>query len=526
MRAVLLICAFMFSLARCTLAWASATVTSINLQSGELTIRFSSPVSYTVHRYRYPDQLVITVDKCQAPQGIHLQSIRAPWLESVKADPGVNGELRLRLFLNGNYRPEVFGLPPTNQIVIIPGRAESSYSSATPPSPQVQIQPRPQQTSRSGKTNIQRPQLTPPAPPEANQEPSPKPEVSTQPATTERPNVSSLRYEPKDQNSGTLLIDLTGAVRPRVFYLDTDPNRLRVVVDLPGAVVNEQTIQLREASEASGSAEPASSPQNEQLAERIRTGMFQGSARVVLDVNKPVKFSVQTQPYPPRVSVEVTASEQPSAEPLQPPPSAEQAIVRPPWLQRQLQGLTVVIDPGHGGSHKGAIGPSGLLEKDVNLDIALRLHNLLTQAGVNAFLTRTNDVTIGPGARPIMANKLGAAVFISIHCNSNPATNRLRGTETYYHMQQPTSRSLAACIQRGVTETAGTKNRGIRSDSIRFPRSGFAALRSAEMPAVLVEVAYINNPEDEKLLADPQFRQRVAEGILNGLRLYIEGQQE
>ncbi|MGC8832561.1 MAG: N-acetylmuramoyl-L-alanine amidase [Armatimonadota bacterium] len=520
MRAVLLIGVSLLSLARCSWAWASAAVTSINLQSGELTIRFSSPVSYTVHRYRYPDQLVITIDKCQAPHGMDLQSIRTPWLESVKADPGANGELRLRLFLNGNHRPEVFGLPPTKQIVVVPGRVESGYTS---PSPQVQIQSRPQQTSRSGGPNIQRPQPNYPTPLEANQETPSKPIVSTQPAVAERPTVSSLRYEPKDQNSGLLLIGLTGAVRPRVFYLDTDPNRLRVVVDLPGATVSEQTIPI--AAEADGLSEP-SHQEGQQLASRIRTGMFQGSARVVLDVNKPVKFSTQLLSYPPQVAVEVTASDVPGAESLQPPPSTTQAIVRPPWLQRQLQGLTIVIDPGHGGSHKGAVGPSGLLEKDVNLDIALRLYNLLTQAGVNAVLTRSSDVTIGPGARPAIANKLGAAVFISIHCNSNPATNRLRGTETYYHMQQPTSRSLAACIQRGVTETAGTKNRGIRSDSIRFPRSGFAALRGAEMPAVLVEVAYINNPEDEKLLADPQFRQRVAEGILNGLRLYVEGQQE
>lgn len=483
MRTVFSICATWLFLSVCCLAAASTTVTSLEVRSGEITIALSSPTRFGVQRARYPDQLVISLPNCRLSDSVSLSDLSAPWFERVQADTTRSGELRLRFLLRGSTRPEVFAPPRTNRIVVTPGRSEQGYSPAPPPVP----------TATGAAVTTQ--------PPEAE-------------APSMGPSVSGFAYEPSSPTTGRLVISLSGAVRPQVFYLKTDPSRPRLVVDLPGASVGRESVQP---------------PQNN-LVKLIRSGQFNDAARIVLDVSGPVAYSVSTEPYPFRVVVDVRPADPQSDGPqsalgsISDKTSEPPAISRPPGMPRRLQGLLVVVDPGHGGSQKGAVGPSGLREKDVNLDIALRLKQLLLDAGANPVLTREDDSTLADlHTRPLLANQLGAALFISIHCNSNPGTSKLRGTETYFHMQNPVSRSLAACIQRGVTRTAGTKDRGIRSDSIRFPRSGFAVLRGASVPAVLVEVAYINNPDDEKLLSDPEFRQRVAEGILSGVRLYIEG---
>jgi len=465
------------------LADASTTVTSLEVRSGEVTVVLSSPTQYQVQRARYPDQLVISIPNCRVSDSVSLSNISAPWFDRIQADTTQSRELRLRFLLRGSIRPEVFAPPRASRIVITPGRTEHAYTSEPPPDP------RP-----TSNTDARQP-------------------ADTQIASA-RPSVTEFVYEPSSPTTGRLVISLSGAVRPQVFFLKSDPSRPRLVVDLPGASVDRQSIQP---------------PQND-FVKLVRSGPFNDGARVVLDLSGPVSYAVSTESYPCRVLVEVRPadpkSEGPGATqaPSREQPSPPATISRPPGMPRQLQGLLIVVDPGHGGSQKGAIGPSGLREKDVNLDIAVRLKRLLLNVGANPVLTREDDSTLADlYTRPLLANQLGAALFISIHCNSNPGSSKLRGTETYYHMQNPVSRSLAACIQHGVTRTAGTNDRGIRSDSIRFPRSGFAVLRGASVPAALVEVAYINNPDDEKLLSDPEFRQRVAEGILAGLRLYIEG---
>ncbi|MGQ9697836.1 MAG: N-acetylmuramoyl-L-alanine amidase [Armatimonadota bacterium] len=467
------------------LAAASTTITSLEVRSGEITITLSSPSRFEVQRARYPDQLVIALPRCRLSESVSLSSISAPWFDRVQADATASGELRLRFLLRGTSRPEVFAPPRTNRIVITPGRTEHGYAPALPPPDNSEVRT----SSEASDGQPARPQ-----------------------PVSERPAVTEFAYEPTSPTSGRLLISLSGAVRPQVFFLKTDPARPRLVVDLPGASISRLSVQ----------------PPDNELVKLVRSGPFNDGARVVLDAAGPLSYSVTTEAYPYRVVVEVRRADPPplaaSLEPNAGGTTRPLTISRPAGMPRQLQGLVVVVDPGHGGSQKGAVGPNGLCEKDVNLDIALRLKRILLDAGANPVLTREDDSTLADlSLRPLLANQLGAAVFISIHCNSNPGSSKLRGTETYYHMQNPISRSLAACIQRGVTGTAGTNDRGIRSDSIRFPRSGFAVLRGASVPAVLVEVAYINNPDDERLLSDPGFRQRVAEGILAGLRLYIEG---
>lgn len=194
---------------------------------------------------------------------------------------------------------------------------------------------------------------------------------------------------------------------------------------------------------------------------------------------------------------------------------------------------SVVIDPGHGGWDSGAVGPTGFAEKTANLDIGLRVRDLLAKAGYHVIVTRTTDLSPntpaqdldGDGnnnhdvgddlqARVDMANKAKAKVFVSIHNNSFGAS--ARGTETYYWngaSSESDSARLARFIQEEVKAEAGLADRGVKSAS-------FYVLRRTDMPAALVEGAFISNPAEEALLKSPSFRQKIAQGVYNGIRRF------
>ena len=186
-----------------------------------------------------------------------------------------------------------------------------------------------------------------------------------------------------------------------------------------------------------------------------------------------------------------------------------------------LAGKLIVVDPGHGGSSTGATG-GACYEKNFTLAISLKLRDCLERCGARVVMTRDKDATVDLYARPRLANNLGADFFISIHNDSNGSPNSASGTSTYYHLQDASSRALAICIQQAVSRVTGLPSRGALSDGIMYEH-GFAVLRCSKMPAILCEVAYINNARDRSKLADPDFQQRVAKAICDGLRAYIEG---
>ncbi len=181
-------------------------------------------------------------------------------------------------------------------------------------------------------------------------------------------------------------------------------------------------------------------------------------------------------------------------------------------------GRLVALDPGHGGSDPGAIGPTGLREKDVNLAIATCLARLLESSGVRVLLTRSGDEEVGLQERAARANAAGADVFVSIHANAsvNPATG---GTSTYtYTAREKEARLfLARLVQEELVAATGLRNIGVLEE-------GFAVLKYTQIPAVLVEVAFISNPAEERLLADPGFQERVAAALARALeRFFVEG---
>lgn len=171
--------------------------------------------------------------------------------------------------------------------------------------------------------------------------------------------------------------------------------------------------------------------------------------------------------------------------------------------------MKIFIDPGHGGANPGAIGPNGLREADANLDIALKLGRILVSWGYEVNYSRTTDRTVGLARRAKMANEWGADYFVSIHCNSNvnPDAN---GVSTYYFKPRTISESFALTVNNSLVRQTELNNLGIFS-------ANFAVLRLTRMPAILVETAFISNPQEAALLATNSFRQNCAIGIANGI---------
>jgi N-acetylmuramoyl-L-alanine amidase len=171
--------------------------------------------------------------------------------------------------------------------------------------------------------------------------------------------------------------------------------------------------------------------------------------------------------------------------------------------------MRIVIDPGHGGKDPGAIGQKGTKEKDITLKVAITVASLLQQAGIATKLTRTSDVFVELDDRAKIANSFGANYFVSIHCNS--ATDRsARGIETYCYQFGGDGEKLAQSIQDELIKATGLTDRGVKA-------ANFAVLRETKMPAVLTELAFISNPEEEKLLADTEFQDKCAMAIAKGI---------
>ena len=191
-----------------------------------------------------------------------------------------------------------------------------------------------------------------------------------------------------------------------------------------------------------------------------------------------------------------------------------------------LSGKIIVIDPGHGGNDAGAIGPTGVMEKNVTLKVALELRRLLEAEGAEIILTRETDRTVSEkgakasdieelGARCDVANRVGAEIFISIHADSFTRPEA-RGTTGYYYGKSSTGRGqkLADCIRRNLVEQLGTPSRGTQP-------CNFYVVKNTDMPATLIELGFISNKEEEKLLDSKEGVMKAAQGIFDGIEDYF-----
>lgn len=165
----------------------------------------------------------------------------------------------------------------------------------------------------------------------------------------------------------------------------------------------------------------------------------------------------------------------------------------------------VVIDPGHGGSDPGAVGPTGKQEKDVVLSVSLKLRDLLESRGVSVVMTRTTDIYLTLQERTKISNNSGADFFLSVHANSS-TTPTSNGTETYSYNSTGMGAEVAKSIQNELVKAIGLTNRG-------FKTANFYVIKYNNIPSALVELAFISNPNEETLLASDAFQNKCAEAI-------------
>jgi len=390
-----------------------------------------------------------------------------------------------------------------------------------------------------------------PAPPPADSLSSPSPETAR---AGELAKVTAVRHWTFPSFT-RVIVDMEGEVTSKSTRL-TDPDR--IYFDLPDTKLSPALTSKQ-------------IPVGDARLKQIRLAQTQLTVtRVVLDLNSDVEHTLSTMTNPPRVVVElkqlgssakalppVPAVKVEPAVPLAAPPRAAQPDSQGQRNLIRALGLKiarVVIDAGHGGHDTGTVGSSGLMEKDLTLDVAQRLGALVAdRIGSQVIFTRTDDSFVGLEDRTALANEKQADLFISIHANSS-GTRAVRGVETYYlnltsdrdalevaarenaasqksiHELQDLvskitltdkiaeSREFAAHVQRSLhsavaKEAAVLRNRGVR-------KAPFLVLIGARMPSVLAEVSFLSNPRDERLLKTPSYRQKIAEALFQGLARY------
>jgi N-acetylmuramoyl-L-alanine amidase len=331
------------------------------------------------------------------------------------------------------------------------------------------------------------------------------------------------RYGSKD--AARIVVMLSEPTTYRAGLLRTDDGSgARIYVDIDGA-----ELATKEIFPVGG------------LVKQVRLGKQISGIRLVLDLEEAAERRIFYMPEPFRLIIDV----------------ARGTLARTLRASGPRVIERVVIDPGHGGHDPGAIGPRGLREKDVTLDIAHRAAPLIArELGLSTLLTRDTDVFVALDERTARANAFRADLFVSIHCNaaektgsdgivtfvldssSDVAASRVAAIENAASAEAASelARSMAPVQDEGVvarslhfaellqrsTVASLSKDYGaIPNQGVR--RAGFYVLAGAHMPAVLYEVSFISNPDGEVRLNTADYRQRLADSIVNAVRAFRDG---
>ncbi len=351
------------------------------------------------------------------------------------------------------------------------------------------------------------------------------------------------------------------------------PNPYRMVIDIQGAAepAKTETAKLEGPRAESPKAEPTKSEPTKTEPAKVAAEKTPAESRSKSATPPPVevekargKSGEETASKPAVKSAErgedVPATKGPTTKPVY--EAAKRPNLSSPArdghrsLTRAL-GLKIariVIDPGHGGHDTGTIGPSGLMEKDLVLDVAQRLGAMIEERlGSEVVFTRNDDTFIPLESRTAIANQKRADLFISVHANSS-RDPRARGIETYYlsfttsqdalevaarenavseksvHELQDLvrkitlfekvdeSKEFAAEVQKSLHAGMSRNNAGLRNRGVK--KAPFVVLIGANMPSVLAEISFVSNPSDERQLKKPEYRQRVADSLFRGIQRY------
>ncbi len=352
-------------------------------------------------------------------------------------------------------------------------------------------------------------------------------------------------------------------------------NHTRVVIDLKGgSAFNSNRLKSPErlyfdlkGSKLSKNTKPSLDVSNG-IIKKIRTGQFKKNiVRVTLDLEGHSMYSAFVLESPDRLVIDVykpkktgpskSKTTRKERKKIEAPADAE----KPERKQEYKRIETIVIDAGHGGKDPGAIGQKGLKEKDVVLDVAMKLGRLLEERhGIKVIYTRQNDTFIPLNDRTDIANSKGADLFISIHANANKKRSA-RGIETYILNWTNDDESIkVAARENNISISKMKLLRGSlqmilddlarshkKKESVRLARTMqdsmvhrlkdryrntkdlgvkqalFYVLLGAEMPSALVEISFISNIEEERLLSSKSYRKMISEGIAKGIGSYING---
>ncbi len=341
--------------------------------------------------------------------------------------------------------------------------------------------------------------------------------------------LNGIRYW-KDPNYTRIVIDLSKA---SVFNYKYLPNPDRLFIDLHDTALGKgiSPVQISDG-----------------VVTQVRAGQHdKETVRVVIDLSSRAEYKILPLASPDRLVIDILReTSNPAIEPGVKAEKEGNRII--------AKSQTIVIDPGHGGKDPGAIGKNGLREKDIVLDVGLRLRKLVKERlGANVIMTRDTDVFIPLEERTAIANTGGADLFVSVHANSSRRSGA-KGVETYL-LGRATDRDAMSTAERenSASESslntlqlilADLMNTAKKEESLRLAhyvqenmigqletrykvndlgvkQAPFYVLVNARMPSVLAEISFISNPEEERLLSDAEHRQEIAEAIFKGITKYI-----
>ena len=337
--------------------------------------------------------------------------------------------------------------------------------------------------------------------------------------------VSKIRIAQFDKTTVRLVVEhKVGADNIKVFSLRGGKTPMRIVLDFGNLAPDSSQAKI-----ALPDVKPAPKPQAKPVPKPQAKPQ-----------PKPVKPAQPAKPAQPSKPAQTTKPAQPAKPAAQPEPQ-QPASTLPAQEAAQngdgdktdddiramvsLEGRKITIDPGHGGNDSGAIGPTGIMEKNLTMRISNELRRLLVAQGATVYMTRTTDTEVSPKhaaasdieelqARCDVANEAHSDIFVCIHMDSftGPAA---RGTTGYYYaLGSQQSRDLADKIRQGVIDQLGTQSRGTQS-------CNFYVLKHTDMPATLVEVAFVSNLDEEQLLNSEAGIRKAAQGIADGIADYF-----
>ena len=368
------------------------------------------------------------------------------------------------------------------------------------------------------------------------------------------PNIAGIRVGQNAPGVVRLVIDLKHEIKPQVFTLaPVAAYKHRLVFDLfpanPPDPLEQLIAERMKDLGASPAPDAATARADAAAVDSLGDLIARQFERSNAMARKPSDSTVARAPTPP-----------PAAAPARPgsPPPVARAPARPPVQAPSSTDrlIIVALDPGHGGEDPGAIGPGGTREKDVVLQVALKLRDRINNSTVGgspmrAFLTRDADFFVPLNVRVEKARRVGADLFVSIHADAVPHPNALseRGassTTARWLAQNENDADRVGGVNLGVRDslvqralldmstTAQIRDSLLLGDSLlsqikgvgrlhkpKVERANFAVLRQPDIPSILVETAFISNPEEESKLRSETYQNNLANALINGIQKYF-----